>query len=148
MTNENTTTMNNANTMRRVLTISGLVALLLMAFLFDFAITGLQARNASGAGYESILIVLFPLFELVIVAGGLGLFWYFLNNREQGSGIAIVFFVVGLLVLFATPLLFFLPMPDGWYNLIQYIQPGTFFFQAGGLIAGAGILGIGLKDKR
>lgn len=134
--------MRNETTLPRLLLISGMVALLVMAFLFDFAATALQIQNSTGAGLETVLVMLYPVFELALVLGGMGIFWYFFSSKERSRLVTFLFLVIGLLVLFGVPLLFFLPAPMALYELIQFIRPHTYMFQAGAMLAVIGILSL------
>jgi hypothetical protein len=137
--------MRNEDTLPRLLMISAMFALIIMALLFDFAITALQVQNSTGAGLEPVLVMLFPLFELLLVFGGMGIFWYLFASGERSKLVTTLFLVVGLLIVFGTPLLFFLPVPMAFYGLVQYIQPGTYVFQVGAMLTVIGILSILLK---
>jgi hypothetical protein len=77
---------------------------------------------------------------MVIVLGGLGLFWYLITSPTKAVGVMIAYILIGSLILYGLPLLFFLPVPEALLSLVQFIQPGTFFFQAGAILAMAGIL--------
>jgi hypothetical protein len=134
--------MNNENSALRWLLFGGMLALLVLSFLLDLAIRGLQLRNAEGAGMELLLVVLFPLFELLIVIGGLALFRALLGTSAALRGPAVLCLVVGLLILFGTTLLFVLPVPVAMYALVEFLQPGSYLFQAAAMLAGAGILGV------
>lgn len=137
--------MTNSKLLPRLLLFSGMIALPLMAFLFDLAVTGLQIRNSEGAGLEPLLVWLFPLFEMLLALGGLGLFWYLFSSIQKDRPVGIAFTIVGLLLLFLTPLLFFLPVPMTLYALVQYVSPGSYLFQAGALLGVAGLLSLTLK---
>ncbi len=129
----------------RLLLISGMVGLLVIAFIFDFILSAVQVQNTSGAGYEPLLVVLFPVFALAIVLGALGLFWYLFSSSDHGRLPGILFSVVGLLVLFSTPLLFYLPVPMSIYAIVQYVQPYSYVFLSSALISGIGLLSLFLK---
>lgn len=129
----------------RLLLFSGLFALLVMSLLFDIGAEALQMRNAEGAGLEPLLVVLFPLFEVIVILGGLALFWYLLAAPGQDRLVGQVFAVIGLLLTFAAPLLFFLPVPMSAYALAQYFAPGSFLFQAAALLGVGGALSLALK---
>lgn len=131
--------MKNENRVHRILLISGLVALPLVSVLFDIVIQGLQIRNSGGAGLEPILILLFPLFTLMVALAGLALDRFLPSG---GWGIALAYAVVGLLIVFATPLIFFLPVPSGMYELVSYVQPGTSLFMSGALLAAIGLFNL------
>ncbi len=137
--------MSNSKLLPRLLLFSGMIALLLMAFLFDLAVTGLQIRNSEGAGLEPLLVWLFPLFELLLALGGLGLFWYLFSSAQKDRPIGSAFTIFGLLLLFLTPLLFFLPVPMTLYAIVQYVSPGSYLFQAGALLGVTGLLSLVLK---
>ncbi len=137
----------NEKTTSNVLLLSVIPAILLMAFLFDFAVAGLAQQNAGGAGWEPLLVVLYPIFELLIVCGVLGLFWYLFRTEPRSRGVAILLAVIGFVVLFSTPLLFYLPVPISWMGAVDFLSPGTFVFQAGALMGGVGLLSLVLKEK-
>jgi hypothetical protein len=139
--------MNKERTMRQILLVSGMLALLIMSFLFDFVTGVLQIRNSQGLGLEPYLVILFPLFEMRTVFGGLGLFWYVLANRVKAPGVTLAFILVGILILYGMPLLFFLPVPITWLAAVDYIQPGTYVFQSGAVLAVTGILAWLIKDR-
>jgi len=137
----------NEKTTSNVLLISVIPAILLMAFLFDFAVMALAQQNAGGAGWEPLLVVLYPLFELLIVCGVLGLFWYLFRTEPRSRGISILLAAIGFVVLFSTPLLFYLPVPTSWLGAVDFLSPGTFLFHAGALMGGVGLLSLVIKDK-
>lgn len=137
--------MSDSKLLPRLLLFSGMIALPLMAFLFDLAVMGLQIRNSEGAGLEPLLVWLFPLFELLLALGGLGLFWYLFSSAQKDRPIGVAFITLGLLILFLTPLLFFLPVPMTLYAIVQYVSPGSYLFQAGALLGIAGLLSLILK---
>lgn len=130
---------------QRVALYSAIPAILIMALIFDFAVSSIQMRNVEGAGYEPILVVLYSLFELILVSGGMGLAWGLFKSDDPQHGPALALAIIGLLVVFASPLLFFLPVPEAVYALVEYVRPGTFLFQAGGLLAAAGLLRMIIK---
>lgn len=140
--------MNNEKTMQRVLLLSGMIALLLLAFLFEYVMAGLLTRSTEEAGMEPVLISLYTLFEILLVLGGLALAWYLLSSGGAGKVIKIVFLIVGLLTLALFPMLFFLPVPEQMYALVQFVQPRSYPYHAGGILATAGLLGLVLKRKR
>jgi hypothetical protein len=137
--------MRNENTLRRVLLLSAIIALLLMALIFDFIIAVLQVQNSQGAGLEPVLVVLFSLFELLLVLGGMGVFWYLVSSGERSRLVSWSFLVGGLLVLFGTPLLYFLPVPMTMLALVEFIQPGTYVFQTGAVLAVIGMFSLFIK---
>jgi hypothetical protein len=129
----------------RILLISGMVGLLVIGLIFDIIVTALQVQIISGAGYQSLLVMLFPIFSLVLVLGALGLFWYQFSSNERSRPVNILFAVVGLLMVFSGPILFYLPVPDSIYVLIDYLQPYSYFYTAGSLIAGCGVFSLLVK---
>jgi Na+-driven multidrug efflux pump len=131
--------MNNEKMTSRLLLISGLIALLVMSFLFDFIASYLEVQTIQGAGYQSLLVVLLPVFQLIVVLGGLGLFLYLYTSPTRNRLEAWIFAVVGLLLVFLEALLFFLPIPMSFYALAQLFAPGTYLFLAGSL---AGVIGV------
>src|SRR5690606_9288538 len=53
------TNMRNEKTLPRLLLISAILAMLLMALMFDFIVMTMQVRNSQGAGLEPVLVILF-----------------------------------------------------------------------------------------
>jgi hypothetical protein len=139
--------MTNEKLLTRILLISGMVGLLVIGLIFDIILTAIQVQNTSGAGYEPLLVVLFPVFSLVLVMGALGLFWYQFSSGERSRLVSIVFAVVGLLVMFATPVLFFLPVPMSVYAVVEFIQPYSYLYIASSLVAGCGVFSLLLKKS-
>ncbi len=136
----------NENSLSRLLLLSAIPAILLMAFLFDYGALAIQQQNAQGAGLEPLLVVLYPIFELLIVTGVLGLFWTLMQPAMKQRLAVWVMAAVGLLTLYATPLIFFLPVPMTWYTAVDFLRPGTFVFQAGAMMGGAALLSMLLKQ--
>jgi hypothetical protein len=137
--------MSEEKTLPRLLLLSGLIALLVMSLLFDIGTSALQVKNSEGAGLEPLLVVLFPVFEVLVVLGGLGLFWFLFTSPGRDRLIGWIYAIVGLLIVFLAPLLFFLPVPMAVYALVQYVAPGSFLIQAGALLGVGGALSLGLK---
>jgi hypothetical protein len=130
-----------------MLLLSAIPALLIMAFIFDFASGALQEQNMAGAGYEPLLVWLLPIFELILVLGGMGLLWLAVRFDARSKLVGYPALVVGLLIVLLPPLLFFFA-PMNLYFLVQYVQPGTYMFTAGALLAGVGVFSlIPVKDK-
>ena len=136
--------MNNTS-LNRLLLISGLIALLVMSFLFDIISNYLEIQTIQGAGYQSLLVLLLPVFQLIVVLGGLGLFWYLNTSPNRNRLESWIFTVVGLLLVFLEALLFFLPVPMSVYTLAQLIAPGTYLFLGASLVCVAGALNLTLK---
>ena len=139
--------MTNSRMLPRLLLLSGLVAMLVMSLLFDLGATVLQIRNTEGLGLEPVMAVLFPVLEIIIVSGGLGLFWYLLSSPEKDRLVGWVYAIVGLLLVFTTTLLFFLPVPMSVYALVQFVSPGSFLFQAAAILGIAGVFSLVLKRQ-
>ena len=135
--------MTNENAIRRLLLISAMIALLLLAFLFDFIMRGMQISNYEGGfALEPMMVLMFPFLELVIVLGCLGLFRYVFSNPERSRLVAALFLIFGLLVLAITPLLYFLMVPVDFYVLVDFTQPGTYLFQTAAMLAATGLLSL------
>ena len=137
--------MDNGKMVSRLLLLSGLIALLVMSFLFDFISSYLEVQTILGAGYQSLLVVLLPVFQLIVVLGGLGLFWYLNTSPNRNRLESWIFAVVGLLLVFFEALLFFLPVPMSVYTLAQLFAPGTYLFLAGSLTGVIGVMTLVLK---
>jgi hypothetical protein len=129
----------------RVLILSGLLGFLVLSFLFDFAANIIEMQAIQGAGFQPLLVVLLPVFQLLVVLGGLGLFRYLITSPERNRLESWIFAVVGLLLVFFEPLLFFLPIPITYYALAQFVSPGTYLFLAGSLIGMIGVINLALK---
>ena len=137
----------NNKSLTRLLLISGLVALLVMSLLFDIGTTALQIKNSEGAGLEPLLVVLFPVLEIIIVLGGLGLFSYLLTSPEKDRLVGWVFAIVGLLLTFTAPLLFFLPVPMSVYTLAQFFAPGTYLIESAAILGVAGVISLIMRRE-
>lgn len=131
--------MNNEAGVRRILLVSGLIALPIVSVLLDIVLQGLQVSVTSGAGVAPLLALLFPIFALVVVLAALALDRYLASGSR---GMAAAYAIVGLLIIFATALMFFLPVPEQMYSLIPYFQPGTSLFLTGAVFAGSGLLNL------
>lgn len=134
--------MDNGKLMPRLLLLSGLVALLVMSFLFDFIASMLEIKTIEGAGYQSILVVLLPVFQLILVLGGLGLYGYMNSSPNRNRLESWIFVVIGLLLVFFEALLFFLPVPLSIYSISQLVAPGTYLFLGASLVCVAGMLNL------
>jgi hypothetical protein len=132
-------------TLPRLLLLSGMIALLVMSLLFDIGTSALQVKNSEGVGLEPLLVVLFPVFEVIVVLGGLGLFWYLFTTPGRDRLIGWIFIIVGFLLVFMAPLLFFLPVPMAVFALVLYVAPGSFFVHAAAMLGVAGALSLSLK---
>lgn len=135
----------NNKSLTRLLLLSGLVALLVMGLLFDLGATVMSIRNTEGLGLEPWMAVLFPLAGLILVTGGLWLFWRLVSSPEQDRLVGWIYAIVGLLLVFTTPLLFFLPAPMSVYALVQFVSPGSFLFQVAAILGMAGVFSLVLK---
>ncbi|OGO36268.1 MAG: hypothetical protein A2W35_09720 [Chloroflexi bacterium RBG_16_57_11] len=137
--------MNNEKLLPRLVLLSSLIALLVMSFLFDLISSLLEIQSIQGAGYQSVLVVLLPIFQLVLVFAGMGLFRYLNNSPDNNNLVSWIFVVVGLLFVFFEALLFFLPVPLSIYSISQLAAPGTYLFLGGSLVCIAGMLNLILK---
>jgi hypothetical protein len=138
--------MDNGKLVSRLLLISGMIALLVMGFLFDFISSYLEFQTIQGIGYQSLLVVLLPVFQLIVILGGLGLFWYLNTSPNRNRLEGWIFAIVGLLLVFLEALLFFLPVPMNFYTLAQIVAPGTYLFLAASLVCIAGAMTLALKQ--
>ena len=139
--------MNNEKLLPRLLLISSLIALLVMSFIFDFIASRLELKTIEGGNYQSVLVVLLPVFQLILVLGGLGLFWYLSTSPNRNRLESWIFTIVGLLLVFFEALLFFLPVPMSYYALAQLVAPGTYLFLGASLVCVAGALNLALKRE-
>jgi hypothetical protein len=135
----------NNKSLSRLLLLSGLVALLVMGLLFDLGATVMSIRNTEGLGLEPWMAVLFPLAGVILVTGGLWLFWYLISRPERDSLVGWIYAIVGLLLVFTTTLLFFLPVPMSVYTLVQFVSPGSFLFQVAAILGVAGVFSLVLR---
>jgi hypothetical protein len=135
----------NNKSLSRLLLLSGLVALLVIGLLFDLGATVMSIRNTEGLGLEPWMAVLFPLAGVILVTGGLWLFWYLISRPERDSLVGWIYAIVGLLLVFTTTLLFFLPVPMSVYTLVQFVSPGSFLFQVAAILGVAGVFSLVLR---
>jgi hypothetical protein len=135
----------NNKSLSRLLLLSGLVALLVMGLLFDLGATVMSIRNTEGLGLEPVMAVLFPIAAVILVTGGLWLFWYQVSRPERDRLVGWIYAIVGLLLVFSTTLLFFLPVPMSVYALVRFVSPGSFLFQVAAILGVAGVFSLVLK---
>jgi hypothetical protein len=139
--------MDSGKLLPRLLLLSSLVALLALSFIFDFIASRLEIISIEGGGSQSVLVILLPIFQLVLVLGGLALFWYLITSPRRNRLESWIFMLVGLLLVFTEALLFFLPVPMSYYALAQLLAPGTFLFLGASLVCVAGALNLALKGE-
>lgn len=121
-----------------------MVGLLLLAFAFDILLQALVERNSSQGGLDQLLVFIFPLLELLLMVGAIGLVWLMVSSGGFSRWASIIYMVVGLLVLYSTSFLFILPAPDSLYVIVQYLSPGTFLYQASAAVAAVGLFSLAM----
>jgi hypothetical protein len=119
----------------------GLAGLLILALLLDFLRNGMLA-GAESASDQQKLFFLLPLMQLVLMLAALGLIWLCLSRAGYSRWVSVIYLVVGLLLLYGLGLLSALPFPDWMYNLVLYLTPESYLFQAGGAAAALGLISL------
>jgi hypothetical protein len=119
----------------------GLAGLLVLAILLDFGRNALLAGAESASGQQRLFFLL-PLMQLLLMLAALGLIWLCLSSVGYSRWVSVVYLVVGLLLLYALGLLSALPFPDWMYNLVLYLTPESYLFQAGGAAAALGLISL------
>ncbi|MFM8321856.1 MAG: hypothetical protein ACKOC5_13165 [Chloroflexota bacterium] len=129
----------------RLLLISAVPGVLLLALVFYGIAIVLQVQNMNGAGMEGVLVLALPLLELALLALALGLVLYLFRSAGQDRVVSAVMAGAGLLVLFASPLLYYLPVPDVLLMAVQFLGPDSYLVHAAGVLAAGGLLSLALK---
>lgn len=124
------------------LLISGMIGLLILAFLLDLAVRSMMMKNVEGAGLEPLLVWLYPLFALLWMLAGLWLMRQMFISGEYSRAVSIVLLIFSLPILYGASLLFVLPVPRSFYDAVEYLSPGTFLFTASAFAAAAGLLSL------
>jgi hypothetical protein len=86
--------------------------------------------------------LLLPIFQLVLVFSGLGLFWYLASSPNRNKLESWIFTIIGLILVFFEALLFFLPVPMTVFSLSQLVAPGTYLFLGASLVCVMGALNL------
>jgi hypothetical protein len=131
-----------AKTFDQFLLIGAMVGILLLALVFDVLIKLLMDGGSLLGGMDNLLIWLFPLMQLLLMIGFVGLVWLMLSNQGYSRLICITYMVVGLITLYSTSLLYIIPVPESYYVLFDYLSPGSFLYQASGAVAAIGLFSL------
>jgi hypothetical protein len=124
------------------LLISGMIGLLLLAFILDLVVRSMLMKNVEGAGLESILVWLYPLFSLLWMLAALFLIRHMFVSLEYGRVVCIILLVISLPILYGTSLLFVLPVPQSFYQAVEFLSPGTFLFTASAFTSAASLISL------
>ena len=114
------------------LPLGGTFSLLLEAIVFDwlFQVIIYGMSDPSGAQPSWFAIWLFPLLELVWMAGGLGLFWFLITSEESSLLVGVILFILGLVLVVTASLIFTSSAFSFAYPIATFLVPGTFTHQA------------------
>lgn len=130
-----------SRSVNNLLLLSGLVGLLILAFLLDtlrnFLLTG--AESTTG---QVKLFFLLPLLQLAMMLAALGLVWLFLSSAGYSRWITVIYLAAGLVLLYTLGILSVLPFPDSFYNVVLYLSLESYLFQAGGAAAALGLISL------
>lgn len=124
------------------LLLGGMIGLILLGFIFDLLINSLVERNSQTGGLEVTLVWLFPLMQFLWMVALVGLIWLMIRGGGYSRMISVLYIGVGLLILYTNPILFVNELPDSFYVVVQYLNPGSLLFQSGGAIAAIGLLSL------
>jgi hypothetical protein len=108
--------MNESRALKNILLLSGLLGVLVLAFVLDLVITTLAERNAQLGGLDTTLVWIYPMLQLLWMLGIVGLIWLMVSGGGYSRWVSVVFLLVGLLLLYINPILFVNELPDSWYN--------------------------------
>ena len=139
--------MSNNRLQNSFLLTSGMIGLLVLAFILDLVVRSMMLKNVEGAGFESILVWLFPLFSLLWMLAGLFLMRHMFTSGAYSRAVSIILLIISLPILYGTSLLFVLPAPESFYRLVEYISPGTFLFTASAFTAAASLLSLFMWEE-
>jgi hypothetical protein len=130
--------------LRIALLTGAMLGMLILAFIFDILLQALVERNSSQGGLDQLLVWLFPLLQLLWMVGAVGLVWLMISGGGFSRWVSVIYLVVGLVVLYSTSFLFILTVPESFYQLIQYLSPGTFLYQASAAVAAIGLFSLAM----
>ncbi len=132
--------MKEGRALQNILLVSGLVGMLLLAFAFDLIIQNMVNQNAQTGMLVTTLVWLFPLMLFLWSLAAIGLVWWMISGGGYSRSVCWIYLIVGLLLLFISPILFVNEFPDSFYIIVQYLTPGSLLSQAGGAAAAIGLL--------
>lgn len=132
--------MKQSNSNINFLMISGLVGLVLLALIFDILIAALADRNNAMGGMDTTLVWIFPLAQLLFMVALIGMLWLAVSTGGYSRWVSFVFLLVGLLLLYANPILYTNELPDSWYIIVQFLLPYSMVAQASGAAAAFGLV--------
>jgi len=128
----------------QVLLIGVLIGVLVLAFIFDLLIKLLMNGDAILGGTDSFLIWLFPLMQLLLMVGGVGVVWLMVARGGYSRLTSIIYLVVGLFILYCSSVLYILPVPESVYVVFDYLSPGSFLYQASSVAAAVGVFSLAM----
>jgi hypothetical protein len=130
-----------ARRLNDLLLLGGLAGLIILAILLD-SLRNFLLEGAETAGDQKRLFFLLPLMQLLVMLAVLSLIWLCLSSAGYSRWVSAVYLAVGLLLLYAMAFLAVLPFPDWMYNLLLYLTPESYLFQAGGAAAALGLISL------
>ncbi len=120
----------------------GLIGVLGIAYGCEVLIEALKARNAVTTNLNNIILWTYAITTLLVAGITLLLFWYTITQSSRSILMAIIYLVVGLIIVLS-PLIYFLPITS--WLLRPYpepLYPRSIFYIGGGGIAMIGLLRI------
>ncbi len=124
----------------QIIPLAGMIIVLLLAFGLDQVILFLREENARTFTLAYALLWVYVLANLVLAVCVLVLFWLAAVRGERSKPVAVIFLIIGLLMLLA-PVLYFTPAFAS-LNLTYYLSPDKLLYQAGGFVAVIGLLSL------
>jgi len=134
--------MKEGRSLQNILLVSGLVGMLLLAFVFDLIIQNLIQINTQSGTLMVVLVWLFPLLQFLWLLAPIGLVWLMISGGGYGRWVSWVFLIFGLAFLYINPVLFVNELPDSLYVIVQYLTPGSLLIQGAGAAAAIGLLSL------
>ncbi len=134
--------MKNNRSPHSLILILGMVGILALAGLFDYTLDALAVQNSETGTLDLLLVWLFPLLEFLWALAAVGLVWYMIAGRTYSRWVCAVYLIVGLVLLYASPILYVTNLPESLYVILIYLTPGSMLYQASGITAAIGLLSL------
>ncbi len=134
--------MKNKGSSHSLILILGMIGILALAGLFDYTLDALAVQNSETGTLDLLLVWLFPLLEFLWALAAVGLVWYMIAGRTYSRWVCAVYLIVGLVLLYASPILYVTNIPESLYVILIYLTPGSMLYQASGITAAIGLLSL------
>ena len=135
-------TMKTNSSSHNLILILGMVGILVLAGIFDYTLDALAVQNSETGTLDLLLVWLFPLLEFLWALAAVGLVWYIIAGRSYSRWVCAVYLIFGLVLLYASPILYVTNLPDSLYVILIYLTPGSMLYQASGITAAIGLLSL------